>query len=280
MQHKNAHNEDFPVDLLVQKKLRPLVAAYYEAARYADDIADSPFLTAERKMEKLAEIRSAFMQPDGGNDLQIIRGLGRLFVVECLDASLFLDLLTAFERDAVNRPIRIWEELTDYCRYSAAPVGRFMLAIHNENPSAYLPAENLCTILQLLNHLADIKEDLSLLQRCYIPEDMMNKYKVRITDLGLQNTLPQVRQLLSEIMLKVEKMQADAELLPALINNFRLRLNVCVILSLTNSVIKKYINTDILQNPPHPSRLDWIKAFFQGTYKALFCKKTHQRTVI
>lgn len=43
--HKQAKDENFPVgSLLIDKKLRPLVAQYYRFARYADDIADNPKL--------------------------------------------------------------------------------------------------------------------------------------------------------------------------------------------------------------------------------------------
>lgn len=280
MRTSKAYKEDFPVSFFINKRLRPLVDSYYRAARFADDIADTPRLTQEQKIEKLAAVRAAFMQPSSGNDLQIIRGLGRLFVAERLDSSLYLDLLDAFERDAVNKPVRIWEELLEYCRHSAAPVGRFLLAIHDENPSTCIPAENLCIILQLLNHLSDIKDDLSLLNRCYIPEDLMLQYNVKKTDLGLTISRPEVRQLLSEIMARIEKMQADAALLPPLIKNFKLRLNVYVILSLTNSVVKRYINNDILQNPPHPTGLDWVKACITGFFRALFEKTKQQRHIV
>lgn len=280
MMHKTSQREDFPVSMLVSRRYKPLVNAYYQAARFADDIADNPMLSSAQKLEKLAAVREAFMQPDKSGDLQLIRGLGRLFVAERLDASLFLDLLEAFERDAAGKPIRIWEELIEYCRFSAAPVGRFMLAIHDESPNTYLPAENLCAVLQLLNHMSGIKEDLSLLRRCYIPQSMMDEYDVRASDLGLQTTLPEVRRLLVSLMLKIEKMQPDAEILPHLVKNFRLRVNVCVILSLINSMIQKYKNTDILQAGIHPKAGDWTKALFKGFFQALFCGWTRRERVL
>ena len=280
MHKAKLHNESFPVGMLISPKLKPLVNTYYQAARFTDDIADNPRTTSDEKLQQLAKIRQAFLQPDSGTDLIIIRGLGRLFVAEQLDASLFLDLITAFERDAVNQPIRIWEELIDYCRYSAAPVGRFMLAIHNESPSSYLPAENLCIILQLLNHLEGLKQDLSKLNRCYIPEDMLRQSDVRKTDLGLDITLPQVKKLLCGIMQKISKMQTDTKILPALIKNFRLRFEVCVILSLTNFVVQRTIKTDVLQNPPYPRRIDWIRALFKGLWQAVFCKYIRQGQIL
>ena len=246
----NYHNENFPVGMLIKPKFQNIIKAYYAAARFADDIADSSLLTEEEKITKLNDIQNAFLNPSSGNSYVIIRKLGKLFVEERLDASLFTDLLVAFERDAKQKDIIIWEELLDYCRYSAAPVGRFLLALHDENPSAYLPAENLCVILQILDHLGDIKDDYSLLRRIYIPDDILSQYNICKTDLGLSYTKPEIKEMLAEIIAKLEAMQADTNVLPSLIRDFRLRLEVCVILSLTNSMIQRYKKVDILQCSP------------------------------
>ena len=269
MKHKTAKDEQFPVKQLVPASLRPLVDTYYQAAREADDIADNPCLQQDEKLRRLTAVREAFLQPSAADDRPEIRRLRKLFVAENLDASLFLDLLTAFERDAASRPVRIWEELMDYCRYSAAPVGRFILAVHDEAPSAVLPAEQLCIVLQMINHLGDIKQDLSRLGRCYIPQDMMQKYGVRPSDFGLNYTSSAVRELLDEMLSRTGAMLKEAALLPALIRNFRLRFNICVILSLTNSMLQKYKRADFLQNPPRPNMTDRLKAFCLGMIKAL-----------
>ena len=113
----NYHNENFPVGMLIKPKFQNIIKAYYAAARFADDIADSSLLTEEEKITKLNDIQNAFLNPSSGNSYVIIRKLGKLFVEERLDASLFTDLLVAFERDAKQKDIIIWEELLDYCRY-------------------------------------------------------------------------------------------------------------------------------------------------------------------
>ena len=274
------HNENFPVGMMVSSKLKPLVEIYYHAARFADNIADSNVIEKKQKLTKLDDIRKAFLFPEAGNNLPLIRNLGKMFVKESLDASLYTDLLKAFEKDASGIKIQVWEELIDYCRYSAAPVGRFMLAISNESVSTYLPAENLCVLLQIIDHLSDIKEDLSLLGRIYIPSQIMTEYNVRESDLGLSYTKPEVKAMLNDIVKRLEKMQDDAKILPKLIKNFGLRIEVGIILSLTNSMIKKYKKADILQKAPKPSIIDWIKAVFSGFFGAIFCKKVHQGRVL
>ena len=274
------HNENFPVGMMISSKLKHLVEVYYHAARFADDIADSNVLEKSQKLSKLDDITKAFLTPESGNNLPLIRNLGKMFVRENLDASLYTDLLKAFEKDASEEKIQVWEELINYCRYSAAPVGRFMLAISNENVSTYLPAENLCVLLQILAHLSDIKEDLTFLRRIYIPSEIMKEYNVRESDLGLNYTKPEVKNMLNDIVKRLEQMQADAKILPRLIKSFGLRIEVGVILSLTNSMIKRYKKVDILQKSPKPSLVDWIKAIISGIFGAIFCKKVHQGRVL
>ncbi len=277
MQHKNCRDEQFPVTFFHKKEMKDIILAYYKAARLADDIADNPELSSLEKQAKLSEIAKFFLHPDDNNpDLEVICNLGRMFVQERLDTSLYLDLLEAFEQDAINTPMRIWDELVRYCRYSAAPVGRFMLALYDENPLTYLPAENLCIVLQIINHLGDIKQDLSLLRRCYIPQDMMQKYSLQISDFGLSYSSSNVKLLLREMVDKTSALMSEAKLLPHLIQNFRLRFEVCVILSLTNSMLKKYKNVDILQNPPRLKFYDWAKSVVLGFLRALFCKNIYK----
>ena len=277
---KSKHRENFPVGLFVSSKLKNLVKSYYDVARFTDDIVDNPNISSKDKLAKLENISKAFLNPNGGADIMSVRRLGKLFVANNLDASLFMDLLVAFERDVNNKPIRIWEELIDYCRYSASPVGRFMLAIHDENPSAYMPAETLCVMLQIIDHLCDIKQDLSLLKRIYIPQDMLKRYNVNVNDLGLSYTTPEIASMLSEISSKLANMQADTAVLPSLVGNFLLRFEICVILSLTNSMIQKIKKTDILQKAPKLGFLTWAKAIIWGLAKAIKSKPLRQGHII
>ena len=80
-----------------------------------------------------------------------------------------LDLLIAFRRDATKSRYADWDELYDYCRYSAMPVGRHVLDLHGEDRATYVPSDALCTSLQVLNHLQDCVKDLAALDRCYLP---------------------------------------------------------------------------------------------------------------
>ena len=263
-QSKNAGNENFPVGRVVRKELRPLVAAYYAAARAADDIADSPFLSPQEKNDRLELARQSFLKPDNEADFSEAAVLGRLFRQERLDASLYLDLLEAFRRDALNAPLQIWAQLTDYCTYSAVPVGRFMLAIHDESPSTYLPAVALCTVLQIVNHLQDMKSDAVNLRRSYLPDDLLERYGVYRRDVCLDKETPGLTALKLDICGRCRGLLKDALVLPALIKDRRLRAETGIIFSLTNSMLKKIEESDVLRRHVKLSRRDWLRAFGHG----------------
>lgn len=273
VKHKRPQDESFPVGKLVKKSLRPLVLAYYNAARRADDIADAQNLTREEKLAQLAETARAFHNKEAQGQFRAAADLGKLFEMENLANTLFLDLLTAFERDAENRQPEIWEQLIDYCKYSAAPVGRFMLAIHDENPSTYLPAETLCAALQIVNHIQDLKEDAVKLRRFYLPAEMMKRNGAENSDIYLSFMTPPLKKVVGEVLENVKGMLKDSEVLPSLISSFRLRAEVGVILSLTNSVVKRLEKGDVLAQRIRPSGWDWVKAWFNGWKTALSGKK-------
>ncbi len=280
---KNQKDENFPVaGRLIKSSLRPLVNAYYRAARYCDDIADAPDLSARQKLAKLSEAEDIFLgyRKEVPDELLFLSGLRREFRDELLDTSLFTDLLTAFRQDSRGHVYETWEQLLEYCRYSAAPVGRFMLAIHDENLSTYLPSGVLCTVLQIANHIQDIKYDAVMQNRIYLPSELMEKYQVTAEDLQKDKSSPGLKKLIAEITFRLSKMLKDAELLPPITRSLRLRMQICVILSLTNIMLKKLNRKDVLRKEVKLSKIDWIRAVISGIFRALFTKTKISRTAI
>ena len=84
-----------------------------------------------------------------------------------------LDLLEAFRRDVDQAALRDWDELMDYCRYSAAPVGRFVLDVHGEDRATWPANDALCAALQVINHLQDCAKDYHEIDRVYLPRDVL-----------------------------------------------------------------------------------------------------------
>lgn len=273
--HKQQSDENFPVaSLFVSKSLRPLVADYYAFARRCDDIADNPDLRPEEKLAQLREISDIFygVKKYRGSKLAFAARLKNDFLRENLDFSLAGDLLSAFRRDAEGYDYQTWGQLVGYCQYSAAPVGRFMLALHDENPITYQPAASLCTALQIVNHLQDIKYDCLKLGRVYLPADLMAEYGVSRADLIAGQTCPPLRKLIAHLSELVRGQLKEGAVLPGLIRSRRLRYQVCIILSLTNIMLKKINKGDVLRREIRLGRWDWLRGTVGGLCRGFFIR--------
>ena len=75
-------------------------------------------------------------------------------------ASTRSDLLDAFRQDVTKLRYADWDELIDYCRYSAMPVGRFVLDVHGESRATWPASDAVCAALQIINHLQDCAQGL------------------------------------------------------------------------------------------------------------------------
>lgn len=249
---KAAKDENFPVgSLLVSRKLRPHVKIYYDYARVIDDIADSESLTAQEKINRLngmeAVLRDNVPAPDR-SDVMTARFLRNSLIETEVPFETATDLLIAFRQDARKNRYANWNELLDYCRYSANPVGRYLLALHHEGPETHGPSDALCTSLQILNHLQDCKEDLRRLDRCYIPQDMMQAEAVSIEDLSYVKASHGLRRILDSMLDRVDKLNEEARKLPVLIGDRRLRLESAVIVKLAHQLTIRLKDEDPIAN--------------------------------
>jgi phytoene synthase len=130
-------------------------------------VADAPDLPPAEKLRRLDALETALIAGDPAEPAAAaLHRADREHGGGVAQARLLLD---AFRQDAVKRRYADWAELLDYCRRSANPVGRFLLHLHGEAPSAEAPADALCTALQVLNHLQDLGADRVLLDRVYLP---------------------------------------------------------------------------------------------------------------
>jgi len=183
-----AHYENFPVgSVLVPAAIRKHVYSIYAFARTADDFADEGYdgdLTVETRLALLEDWRR---QLDS-----CVRGIANHPVFVALSATidelnlpvgLFEDLLSAFTQDVVKNRYRDFGEVIDYCRRSADPVGRLMLALFGHRDAELdRMSDSICTGLQLANFWQDVSVDI-LKDRIYLPEDEMSEFGVTADDL-------------------------------------------------------------------------------------------------
>jgi phytoene synthase len=191
------HYENFPVaSRLVPAAMRPHIAAVYAFARAADDFADegSRSNTARlalldgwgRLLHDAAADASGDRAPAGEDSTAgaIFLALGHTIRTCRLEVQLFDDLLSAFRQDVLIKRYDTWEDLLDYCRRSANPVGRLVLRIAGYRDAARDGwSDAVCTALQLTNFWQDLGRDWQN-GRVYVPQALLRASGAREDDLA------------------------------------------------------------------------------------------------
>jgi squalene synthase HpnC len=177
-----SHYENFPVaSRLLPAAMRPHVAAVYAYARVADDIADEGSAPAgerqaqldawQRRLHAALEVERSASAPHEHEDLIVIALAHSIRLLD-LPIALFDDLLSAFAQDTMTTRYGSWDEVLDYCRRSANPVGRLVLRIAGYRHDALdRSSDALCTALQLTNFWQDFGRDWRA-GRLYVPLDV------------------------------------------------------------------------------------------------------------
>lgn len=227
---RRARRENFPVaSLLLRRRVRPHVVAFYNFVRAADDIADrsGPAEMRHAALQRFEHgLDGAGEPPEEASDLaaSIARtGIGR-------DEA--LALLAAFRQDVDKSRYANLDELHGYCRLSAEPVGRVVLRLHRESEATFGPSDALCTALQLLNHLQDLGPDYRRLDRVYMPLDWMAEAGCVVEALGAASSSPPLRLVQQRLLDEIDRLLRLARPLPALARDHRLRAEIRVILAL------------------------------------------------
>lgn len=257
---KDKGDENFPVaSLLISRKLRPHVHAYYDYARNADDISDSTALPANEKLARLDAMENILtgQQKSGSPSAEKLRESLAQSGVSSLHA---IELLTAFRQDVVKNRYETWAELLDYCRYSAAPVGRYVLDLHGESKNTWASSDALCASLQVLNHLQDCAKDLRALDRCYVPQDWLQAQKLTTDDIARTATTPSLRIVFNQMLAATESLNKVASDLPKQVKSRRLRLECAIICYLARRLTILLKQGDPLSTRVKLSKFDVLKA--------------------
>jgi farnesyl-diphosphate farnesyltransferase len=243
---KDRADENFPVgSALIAARLRPHVHAFYGFARNADDIADSPILAADDKIARLDVMENVLLgrRADGSPSAARLRAS---LAETGTTPQHALDILVAFRRDASKLRYESWDELLDYCRYSAMPVGRHVLDLHGESRETWTASDALCASLQVLNHLQDCARDFFELNRCYLPLDLMAARHAALDDVRGRFTPPGLRRVFDALLDRCDELNAAAPWLPRRTRDRRLRLETAVIVGLARRLAARLRRGDPL----------------------------------
>ena len=133
---KTHRDENFPVaSWIIHPRHRALILAFYNFVRTADDIADHASLGAPEKLAYL-DLLEAELLGNGNSQPEAVK-LREALMQRAMPPRHALDVLTAFRMDVSKLRYENWDEVIHYCRYSAMPVGRFMLDVHGVRLQAH-----------------------------------------------------------------------------------------------------------------------------------------------
>src|SRR5947209_3760790 len=206
---KTHRDENFPVaSWIIHPRHRGLILAFYNFVRTADDIADHAVLTETGKRRYLDLLETELLgkgdtQPDAVS-------LRQALAERSMPPRNALDVLTAFRMDVTKLRYETWDELIHYCRYSAMPVGRFMLDVHGESTSTWAASDALCAGLQINNHLQDCGKDYKNLNRVYLPRDALAAAGASVEALGEEQASPPLLQCLHALAMRTEGLLAQS----------------------------------------------------------------------
>ena len=263
LQSGKGHNdENFPVaSFLIAPRYRAPVMAFYKFVRAADDVSDSATAAPEEKLALLEQMRRSLVgESDAvpeGVSLRTILAERRLSPVHALD------LLEAFRRDCTKLRYRDWDDLIDYCRYSAMPVGRFVLDVHGESEKLWPANDALCAALQVINHLQDCAKDYRELNRVYIPEPMLAAAGIGVEALSEDKANPALAGVISALARKNAGLLDISRPFARGIQDGRLALEVDLIQTIAEDLTRLLMNRDPLSQPVHHSKMDVAGLFLK-----------------
>ncbi|MCK9531106.1 MAG: squalene synthase HpnC [Gammaproteobacteria bacterium] len=212
------HYENFPVaSRLLPARLRRPIAAVYAFARLADDMADEGGLPEAARLAALddwAHQLDAALAGRAGHPVFV--ALADLVARYRVPSVLFHDLLSAFRQDVTTRRYACFEDVLDYCRRSADPVGRILLHLAGEaTPENLRLSDRVCSALQLINFWQDLAQDMDENDRIYLPEDAMAAHGVTVQQLRERRSDGAMRALMTSEYARTRTMMEEGAALGA-----------------------------------------------------------------
>jgi len=260
---KGSRDENFPVaSRLIKRRHRPVILAFYEFVRVADDIADHPGLSSAEKISRLDRLESSLLGL-GGDEPEGLR-LREVLSSRGLSPRHAQDLLSAFRQDATKLRYANWDELIDYCSRSAMPVGRFVLDVHGEDRNTWPGSDALCAALQIINHLQDCAKDYMALDRVYIPLDSLSASGASVESLKEGQASPALRSCLRGLVARTSTLLDESRGLEAKVSDTRLALEISVIQSLARELLAMLMVRDPLIDRVHLTKPEVLTAAMNG----------------
>jgi squalene synthase HpnC len=247
---KTYRDENFPVaSWIIHPRHRALILAFYNFVRTADDIADHATLGERDKLNYL-DLLEAELLGQGDSQPEAVN-LRAALAQRSMPPRHALDVLIAFRMDVTKLRYENWDEVIHYCRYSAMPVGRFMLDVHGESTSTWAASDALCAGLQINNHLQDCGKDYRDLNRVYLPRDALAAAGASVEALGQKQASAPLLQCLHSLAARTEILLNESKPLSAEVRDLRLGLEISVIQAFADKIVRLLKVRDPLSQTVH-----------------------------
>jgi len=267
------HYENFPVaSRLLPRRLQKPIAVIYAFARSADDFADEGDLPEEIRLSLLDEYVAKLDALRDGQALgdPVFIALRDVIDRHALPLKPFYDLLSAFRQDITKRRYADFDEVLDYCRRSANPVGRLVLHLCGEATADNLrDSDAVCTALQLINFWQDLAQDYDENQRIYLPQDEMAACGVSETHLIERRSDAALRKLLDIQIARSRELIMSGAALGARLKG-RLGLEIRATINGGVCVLNALARRDNQFIRPRLRRRDWLRIFWQAAFPNKF----------
>jgi squalene synthase HpnC len=210
-----SHYENFNVGgWITPKDKLPHVYAIYAWCRMVDDLGDEaspqdlnvtpsadgppdPIVTAHRQ-DRLDWWESELEAMYSGQPVHPIAVAVQHTVAKCnIPSEPFHRLIQANRIDQGSGRFATLDDVLDYCRYSANPVGRLYLYLFGyDDAERQQLADHTCTALQLTNFWQDVARDFRDRGRIYLPQSDMARFVVGEADIATGRATGEFRSLL------------------------------------------------------------------------------------
>ena len=257
------HYENFPVaSILVPRRLRPAIVAIYQFARAADDIADEGDAAPDERLKRLNHFsrRLETIAAGGQPEEPPFAALAGSIRLHALPLAPFHDLLAAFRQDVTQARYADFDQLLDYCRRSANPIGRLLLHLYGRaEPDKLRQSDSICTGLQLANFWQDVGVDWRK-GRVYLPQDDLRRFGLREADIATGRCDPGWSRLLAFEVERTRGLLNDGRPLAASLP-LRLRLELRLVVAGGMRILDKLdaVRGDVFRHRPQLGALDWLR---------------------
>jgi len=257
-----SHYENFPVaSFILPKRLRLPISVIYAFARNADDFADEGNLDRETRLASLNDYDDKLDKISAGEYVEdpVFIALADVIKQHELPIQLFHDLITAFRLDVTKTRYSDIDDVWDYCRYSANPVGRLLLHLIGEDSEENLQlSDDICSALQLINFLQDVEQDYVENNRIYLPHKDMLVFNINEEHIKTKISDKAMFQLIQkQIEIARNKMLSGQPLGRAVRGRFGFQLRIMINGGLRVLDLLEKQKTDLFSRPRLKAR-DWL----------------------